>query len=405
MLRWFAVENFASFRERQVLDLREPEGTGPVRVAAVYGANASGKTNLLFALGMLRLLVAESAQRMQHGDPLPVTPFSLRREGAERPCTLELEFESEGAVWRYGASVTRERVEREWLLADGEVCFLRHRGEAGEDLVHVEGRFGEAGALAARTRENALFLSVCAQWNVSAATEVFVWLTERLRVLNGTRPEDFLFPTLDLLAAGGPEAEAVRAMLRQADTRIRDVEVRRETFADAAGKPRVRYGVETLHRLYDADGTAMPDQVVRLRLEQESSGTEKLLGLAGFLVSALRTGGVLIADELDARLHPALTARIVSLFRDAATNPHGAQLIFNTHDVFLLTRRGSGAPLLAADEVYFAEKDGAEGTRIYPMSDFRPSGDGHDDPGMLYLRGAYGAVPVMDGGLLRGEEA
>jgi uncharacterized protein len=146
--------------------------------------------------------------------------------------------------------------------------------------------------------------------------------------------------------------------------------------------PRVGTDVRLKHRAGAAGGD------VALPFDQESRGTKVMFSLAGMIAIALRGGGLLVVDELDRSLHPHLALKLVALFNEAATNPHGAQLVFNTHDTNLLD-----TSLLRRDQIWFTEKGDDGATRLFPLTDFRTRK--HENLERGYLQGRYGAVPSV----------
>lgn len=137
---------------------------------------------------------------------------------------------------------------------------------------------------------------------------------------------------------------------------------------------------------------------VSLDLGEESNGTQTWVGLLGPVLGALSSGAVLVVDELDARLHPRLAARLVSLFQASKTNPNGAQLLFNTHDATLLAPTSDAR--LRRDQVWFTEKGPDGGTSLTPLLDFRPRRDGTANLERGYLSGRFGGLPFFDDDLL-----
>jgi AAA15 family ATPase/GTPase len=122
--------------------------------------------------------------------------------------------------------------------------------------------------------------------------------------------------------------------------------------------------------------------------EDESLGTQRFFSIAGPIIVALERGQVLAVDEIDDSLHPLLVRRLVELFHSPETNPHGAQLIMNTHDATMLDTR-----LFRRDQIWFTEKDSVGASRLYPLSDYSPRKDEALSKG--YLHGRYGAVPAL----------
>jgi AAA15 family ATPase/GTPase len=143
-------------------------------------------------------------------------------------------------------------------------------------------------------------------------------------------------------------------------------------------------GVRLLH-----EGVAGP---VELEPVDESLGTRVWFGIIGPVVSALASGSVFLADEIDASLHPALVTHLIRLFRDEATNPNRAQIIFNSHDATLLPDTKDDR-LLGRDQIWFTEKSSDGSTRLYPLTDLEPRKQ--EAVGKRYLAGRYGATPIL----------
>ena len=147
--------------------------------------------------------------------------------------------------------------------------------------------------------------------------------------------------------------------------------------------------VETIHAGVNVAGDAIR---VPLDLIDESDGMQKLYALAGSWLKALKCGRVLVVDELDARLHPLLTRWLITQFHDPLTNPHGAQLIFATHDASLLD-----AKLFRRDQIWFTERDRAGATSLYSLWDFKNTPRKEENVRKGYLAGRYGAIPLVAG--------
>jgi AAA15 family ATPase/GTPase len=142
--------------------------------------------------------------------------------------------------------------------------------------------------------------------------------------------------------------------------------------------------LEFLHR--GSDG-------LMLDLSQESTGTQQLLDLALDAARILRVGGMMTIDEIDASLHPILTAKLIGLFQSPTTNPQGSQLVFTSHDAALLGTI-DGEEVLRRDEIWFTEKQEDGASVLYPLSDFKPRKEGENRQ-RRYMNGNYGAVPNL----------
>lgn len=367
-----------------------------LKTAAIYGPNAGGKSNVVRALRFMRDFVLKSSRETQVGDAIPVEPFLLREDTASAPSSFEIVFDMKGVQYRYGFELDAQRVHAEWLFSR-QSSRERTLFERGFQTFVLGPDFRKEGkGLDERTRPNALFLSVVAQWNGELATALLGWI-RRLQILLPDLPDrQDLDETLEQLTTEGPERAALIGLVKSLDLGIDDIRVERTEEAAAEPSTRgrrsartigLRSSVRMVHRSYSAKGeVAAP---VELDLERhESDGTQKLFALAGPLLGVLRRGEVLVVDELDLRLHPLMTCALIRLFHDPVSNPHNAQLVFTTHDTNLL-----GVDLFRRDQVWFAEKDRFGATRLYSLAEFKVRSDASFEKD--YIRGKYGAIPFL----------
>ena len=441
MLIEFSVSNFRSFKDLVTLSLeadprlserdkgvdeRNVADTSHgkiLRVAGVYGANASGKSNLIRALWTFRSLVLESASRGQAGDPVPGDPFRLDPESEAEPSEVEVVYSEGKRQVRYGAAFSCERISREWLFvrepeSDEEVRWFERRfdPESGADVYERGGGWTSAPALEVATRKEALHISTASQLNHGQAQSVLGWF-QRLRVINGLAHGGSLTTTLAALASPALE-RPVRDLVCSLDVGVDDlrlVEVEESTREE---------GARLVAALKSALGEEIPNVSLRLpskrittirsgvtfELADESEGTARAIALAGPLVEALAEGQIVVIDEFDARLHTSLGKKLVELFQDPEVNRHNAQLIFASHDTNLLTRT-----LLRRDQLWFVEKSHrTSSSDLYSLAEIRFE-DGkrvRNDASYEadYLQGRYGAIPFFGnlnallGRALSGEE-
>ena len=417
MLIAFTVENFRSIRGLQTLVLEETrpdnhlEATNLlevgnrrlVRTAVLFGPNASGKSNLLRALMWLRNFVLNSAREGQAGDSIGVVPFRLSTETEHAPTHFEIEFFWQGHEYRYGFRVTPTQVVDEWLFrrlpSRKEAKLFRRSGtefEISSDF------FPEGKGLEARTRVNALFLSVCAQFNGPTSTLILAWMS-RLRSISGITDAEVLPFT-----AGRIEEQAHRTRLvelaRQADFNITDLRAEIEDVTDkvvpapvpdavrqqiTGGRRIMRADIKATHEKRDASGQVVGQVEFDLAID-ESQGTQKFVALSGPLTHTLEEGSILVVDEIEARLHPCLTQAILDLFHSPA-NAKNAQLICATHDVTLLDPER-----FRRDQVWFCEKDETGATDLYSLAEFDPADVRSTTKfGRQYMLGLFGAVPRL----------
>lgn len=414
MLVEFRTQNFRSLRDEQVLSLvASPDkslldthalDTGlkaaphVLKSAVVYGANASGKSNLIKALQYMQGVVLESAT-LQPGQAFArLQPFRLDAVSASQPTAFEVTFILDGVRYQYGFAMNAQRIVSEQLLVykafKPQRWFERHfDAESGKDVYEFgPGLKGAKTLWEGATRPNALFLSMAVQLNSEALRPVYDWFAHRLVILNEHAPLSPQF-SLEMLKLEA-QRKAIGEFLRAADISIADVEVATKQatvhsirFDLATGKREEETGEQTVdevrfHHLTE-HGQAVFD------LADESSGTRNLLFLAGPVLDILSKGQTLLVDELDTSLHTLLVQALVRLFHRPEANTGGAQLVFTTHDTSLLDAYG----LFRRDQVWFVEKRPDQSSSLYPLLDFSPRKNEALERG--YLQGRYGALPLL----------
>ena len=413
MLIEFSVANFRSIKDEVRLslvagpgkELRETHVMTPelnegvrsiplLRSAAVYGANAAGKTNLLQALQAMRHMVARSSRDLGE---LPVTPFRFDSDNEARPTTFEVMCFAGGVRYQYGFSANRTAVTREWLYAwprgRTQLWFERHGARTEDGSFKFGDRLsGDREVWRRATRPDALFLSTAVALNSVQLRPVFDWFTGNLHVagVGGWANVFSLEYCRDDRKAGLLE------FLRTADLAISGLRVVEQEFSPEmipddmppALKEEMKKKlsgarmVDLRLRHDTADG-----QPVELELDEESDGTQKVFALAGPWLDTLENGHVIIFDELHDNLHPSLVRFLVERFHDPNVNAKGAQLVFSTHDTSILNQ-----DVFRRDQIWFCERNARQETELFPLSDFRPR-KGVENLERSYLSGRYGAVP------------
>lgn len=366
-----------------------------LKSAVVYGANASGKSNLVRAIRFMRDLVLDSSRQGQAGDPIPTEPFLLHPELPEDPSYFEIVFVAQGTRYRYGFEVDRTRVVGEWLYYVRKREALVFRRD--EDEFRVMPEMKDVSRLTSLTRSNALFLSVAAQFNSARATEIVTWFRS-MRFLGGIHDESMPWTAMRI-AQDPATARRVSRLLARLDVDIAEVTVAvrpadtsdlpAELGALAPGNSATHIEILTEHAVRDDEGTEVGRTRFNLE-EHESGGTRKLFALAGPILDVLAHGGVLIVDEFDARLHPVLSRALLELFHTDDVNASGAQLIALTHDTNLLDRH-----LLRRDQIWFIEKTRNGQSDLFSLASVKVRNDASFEPD--YLNGRYGAVPMPRG--------
>ncbi len=414
MLIEFRVKNFRSLRDEQVLSLvastdktlldTHALDTGLkaaphlLKSAVVYGANASGKSNLIKALQFMRGVVLESAA-LQPGQTFDrLHPFRLDATSGRLPTEFEVTFILDGVRYQYGFAMTTQRIVSEHLLVyksfKPQRWFERHfDAESGKDVYEFgPGLKGAKNLWEGATRPNALFLSTAVQLNSDALRAVFDWFANRLVIINEQAP---LSPQFSVqMLKQETQRKAICEFLRAADISIADIEVAtqqatvRNIHVDlSTGKHQEEVGEQSVDEVKFHHITEHGEVVFDLM--DESSGTRNLLFLTGPILDILNKGLTLVVDELDTSLHTLLVQALVRLFHRPEVNTGGAQLVFTTHDTSLLDAYG----LFRRDQIWFVERRPDQSSTLYPLLDFSPRKNEALERG--YLQGRYGALPFL----------
>jgi len=383
----FRFSNFRCFREEQTLSLLASTAMGRanllrtvepelalLRIAAIYGANASGKSTVLEALRFVRDAAVHSHQKWLPGAGIPADPHRLA-EGT--PSRFEVTFFASETLFEYAFTVDAEQVLEERLVASKGRRHLWFERTANRNETFTFGKAlrGENRAIARLTRPNSLFLSAAAANNHPMLGPVYAWFESKLRFSNSDDRFRRLQETLKIIRA--EDRGQVLAFLRQADLGITGLSFEEDSTLGLR-----------LQLMHERGSRAF-----LLPFEQESQGTRAWIALAAPVLTSLDQGSILGFDEIDASLHPYLVREVVRLFQDPIRNPNGAQLLFNTHDATLLGDLPDDSPL-ARDEVWVTEKLEEGGSQLVPLSDYNPRSDENLERG--YLLGRYRGVPILD---------
>ena len=377
---------------------------GVLPVGGIFGANASGKTNLLKAMDDMRFQVLHSFRTGSPTGGIWRRPFLLDPACQGTPSRFEVDLVLHGVRHEYGFAVDDERVLEEWAFhyPRGRAALLFQR--RGSDVELGPAARAKGRAAMALLRQNALFLSTAASANHSVLLPLYGWF-ERNLVLAEADSRAFRQAFTAQMLDNSTRREQVLAMLHSADLGISGAT---KHEYDAKTKERVQRAIRILTGKEGEpeggeDGPDFEqllvqlthqgvDSNIELRASDESLGTLVWFGLVGPIIHALAEGSVFLVDELDASLHPALVAQLVQLFQSPDTNPRRAQLIFNSHDATLLgdtvSDRGIGR-----DQIWFTEKRPDGSTHLYPLSDLDPRKE--EAIGRRYLAGCYGATPIL----------
>lgn len=398
MLIQFSVENYLSIKDKVVLSLlasrdnEHPEhlildgNKNYLKSAVIYGANASGKSNVLNAFWFMVNYVLTSHNQQVH-KAIDRIPFKFDKETPARPSSFEVIFTANGIRYAYGFSVTDKAVVEEYLYyyPNGRQAIIFERKDTTDFRFTVD--IDEQNTLKERTSANKLYLSVASNWSYVKVIPVLEWFAS-CQIITKNSVAD----------AYGLEAEQLKdddyrrviaSMLRIADFGIQSLQVR-DSDPISSKRGDIFTNVDAVHTVQDVEGNISS---YTLNMTEESDGTNSYFKLIGVVKKALDLGTLLVADEMDAHLHPLLTKHLVSLFNSAEFNPKGAQLIFTSHNTNLLD-----LDVLRRDQIWFTEKDEqTAATDLFSLYDFSIRKDAKVEKG--YLIGRYGAIPFIKGGM------
>ncbi|MDA0525421.1 AAA family ATPase [Methanococcoides alaskense] len=416
MLIEFKAENFRSIRDEITFSLLASSDKALdgnlieldilkkddrlLRSSVIYGANASGKTNVLAAMYNLQALVVNSV-RNQIGDVLPYSPFKLATEYGAKPTKFTVFFVKNNVRYKYRVSFDSEKIIDEFLYyyPNNREALVFERTDTTEFRFTTDKRVQND--ISKRTLDNVLYLSNSAQQNYGKTLEAFKWFKENLHIV-GSMPVVQDYSTIEMLKNDSSKRDIIKA-LERADLGLVDVDAEIKLFKPNDAPQEV---VDKLPRSFDMDNGELQrieinsyhlgtdesgnKQKVWFNFEtEESEGTKRMFSLIGPWLDALENGHVLLIDELELKLHPMLSEHLIKLFHDKNYNKNNAQLIITTHNTNLLNDE-----IFRRDQIWFTEKDADSGsTDLYSLVEFKPRKDQNLLKG--YLMGRYGALPFI----------
>lgn len=402
MLLEFSLENFLSFKDNVSFSMLANGTKGlddnyvnvfdkkVLKTAAIYGANASGKSNLFKVLDLVGSMIGNSINA-NINSKLPIVPFKF--EDTEKLSRFEIKFIKEGIKYVYGFSANSLKVVDEYLYyyPNGREAKIFDRTETNAySFAPSDNKI--LNEIKEKTAANKFFLSVATNWNYKKTKPAYDFLTIDLGTcfnLEMLKTTAFKFYSSD---SGKKKKKAILNFLKQADFNIADFDVEVRKIPREFLPNNISYVMnDEEYKVFNAKFThVFNGKKYTLDFEEESAGTQIFFILLPFVAIAMDTQRVLIVDELDRGLHPFLVQYIVSIFNNPNINTNGAQLIFNTHDTNLLDLN-----LLRRDQIWFTEKNSATGSSdLYSLSDFSVRKNENIEKG--YLLGRYGAVPFIN---------
>ena len=380
MLKSFKVRNFKSFRDEIEFSMEKGNTTGLenfntiedkelLKSAMLFGANASGKSNIFLAMAKMKEIIFNSSTDDTEYQII-TDNFKFDLNSANEPVMFEIDFFQKDIEYIYGFEVLNGNINKEWLhrrVKSKADLFIRNAPDW--ESIKISSGFKEAEDLKKYTRPNALFLSIASRFNVEIATEIKEWFKNFKIISSDILSNSF---TLEMLNKE-IEKKKIINFLKTADLGIEDIILEKED-------------VKTIHQVYDSDNNITGN--IEFDFNFESEGTKKFLTLSGPIIDALENGKVLVIDELSSKLHYQLSDYIVRLFNSIDKNKNNAQLIFNSHLPLFLDNKK-----FRKDQIWFVEKDKFGKRKLYSLYDINVRKD--LSYMKSYLLGKFGALPEI----------
>ena len=404
MLIEFSIENFRSIKEKMTLSMVATKDTSLdgnliknalkedslLKSAVIYGANASGKTNVLLALNFLKALVLNSHNH-QKGQSIVFTPFKLDKKCLEKPTKFHIVFIKKDIKYEYTIAFNKERIIDEILyyFPNNKKALLFERNKENYKFTIDE---KDQNFIAKRTLENVLYLSKATQENYEKTAPVLEWFRDELQFVGPYQPvfsEEF---TINLLNKDKKLKDLILKALFEADIGIENIDAnikKLDDFPESIPQEIKSFLANVKAPFKQTDIKTFHKGIQFEFFTEESEGTKRMFSLIGPWIDALLNGKILVIDELDTKLHHMLNIFLINLFHDTTQNKTNAQLIFTTHNTNLLDQ-----DIFRRDQIWFTEKNAKTGsTDLYSLTEYSPRKDKDIEKG--YLSGKYGAIPFI----------
>ena len=419
MLIMFRAKNFNSFKNDVILDLRKTkykEHLGHtfkcdefelLKTVAIYGANASGKSNLISALSSFEIFIKRqffnSKDNIDDND-LEDSPENNKSKVSIRPFLLsdsmnqEIEFEiifkHKDLLFQYGYSFEESKICTEWLLINNEQVFERKK-----DSLEIEfgNKYKDMLKDYTRLREDRLYISILDYFatddEIREKIDIFKdYFNSKFNIYFELIVETtikgrvgFLSLTNDFIK-NDELRKKVSEYVRRIDTGIKEFIIDKEiVINERTGEQKEKLIPKAVHNVYDLEGNIAREMT--FELEHESAGTLRFLSIIQQVVKMFDRGGVFIVDELSARLHPLVSKFIIDIFQ-SKLNINNAQLVFTTHDISLMNK-----DQFRRDEIVLIDKNAKGESSIYTLADLGVRSDASFDKD--YFKGKFGAIPIV----------
>ncbi len=402
MLIQFNFKNYKCFKEEASLDMTATSlkehpynliNTGNdeylTKVAAIYGANASGKSSVIQAFSFMRNWVINSFKRESEKKGIPVKRFAFDDISKTKTAEFEVFFRYKEREYQYGFTLDNKKIHEEWLYKRdfrGKYRYTTLFERSGDKIVCEKALKGAENFISL-VEESTLFLSIIANAKIDYAKDVYEWFNETYVIDFGdVGLEMIMTRLLPPYILDKKYLEGIKKFLKAIDINIDGIRIEEEkSLVD---------GEESSYKIFSQHLSADGKSIYEIPFNEESSGTQKMFALYNFLYLAIKNGRTLIIDELDAKLHPLLLRYVINMFHNEEINKKGAQLIYTTQDNYTLTKE-----IFRRDQIWFVEKNSNAASELYSLAEYKLDNDRkvRNDASYNkdYLLGRYGAVPTL----------
>lgn len=426
MLVEFKISNFRSFKEEVAFSMEPLSQNGKnynvidtglkripqvYRTSGIFGANASGKSNLLSGLAFLRLLVKSGAS-VNKDDKIPDERYALAGADFAEPTTMEVQFIVKDNLYKYGLNFRNDIIEKESLFfypispsGSAKPNRIFERSNVNGEI-NFEKSTGILQSWSNETLDNRLFLSQIVnnhKCEIKEVLDAYNWFTQTLNLVDAHQVSEGF--SLNKIAEG--KGDKIIQLMKKADLGLDKITVRAVPLEELQSKAKEKDKkipqkiIEALlngkANIFDAKSFHKTEDGKQKEFDfdnTESDGTKSFLSLAGPFLETIENGEVIVVDELDDSLHPHLVKHLVELFNNAEINKNNAQLIFTSHAHYLMD-----GETLSRDQIWFVSKEPNDGfySSLYSLSDFgamikRKNISFYE----AYMNGVYGAVPFVE---------
>lgn len=426
MIKKFSIDNFRSINNRVYISFEASSAIKDLNnqgfseiinnkllnVFAMYGANSSGKSNILMAMGTMRSIVCRSV-KLNENDFLPYDPFIFSNQ-PQRPTTFEIEFFIDTDFYQYGFSYNKQEIIAEWLNAkyqrrSQKQLFRREyqripildNNAFAEGLEIKQALESEGGKI--KLNANRLLISLAGQLGGTISNQIIRWFSSSLHVISGIK--DYSNVTKSMIHNNPECKQKIISFLSNMDLgfdtlKSRSINIDDISFPPSLPKEMIEQfkkdqgneiiEIQSVHNIYDDTGNVIGTKDCDFE-ETESAGTLKAFSLAGPIIDSIEQGAILCIDEIDAKLHPLITKGIYNYYNNKTSNANGAQLIVSTHDTSTMN-------FLRRDQIGIVKKTKSDSTYIETLKETDVKGISHkirSDSNFekTYLEGKIGGIP------------